>query len=77
VGLWWVPGLVSRLDCQHKALGEAHLLCRGRQARAGEPPRGSVSRPARSTRSYKTPRGDDEWSRMAGSLRVEPAQLPN
>ena len=52
VGLWWVPGLVSRLDGQHKALGEAHLLCRGRQARAGEPPRGSVSRPARSTRSY-------------------------
>ena len=51
VGLWWVPGLVSRLDGQHKALGEAHLLCRGRQARAGEPPRGSVSRPARSTRS--------------------------
>ena len=50
-GLWWVPGLVSRLDGQHKALGEAHLLCRGRQARAGEPPRGSVSRPARSTRS--------------------------
>ena len=28
--LGWVPGLVSRHDDQHEALGEAHLPCRGR-----------------------------------------------
>jgi hypothetical protein len=49
--LGWVPGLVSRHDGQYEALGEAYLLCRGRQARAGEPLRGPASRPARSTRS--------------------------
>ena len=50
-GLGWVPGSVSRHDDQHEALGEAHLLCRGRWARAGELPRGPAGRPARNTRN--------------------------